>query len=324
MLPKKNWNKIPESLRNKISKLQSDRFMIGWYFEFQKKDLQKNLWAIHPEIPLDLKVWESYKFVPLITKWRYSKRNINGKENRRIDLPKIEKTYYLGERPNFWDWSKGSFDLYQTRMVTQKEFIPWQETAIEVNLLKTLDDKYIYRISVAEYLDKNFSDTELLHIINIAQENIWKFSIIDDFDKEDSYMSHLSVEWDIFPPWDKEDDLIRILSKYPPQKRTTELKQRIEERREFLLSLPSKNPTIISWGWWLEWYLGLKVTDEVVVFENMLYWNAVYILLKNWKELSKLPKSELLKRHEWEYERIVHNKNWQKKTRAILTMILSV
>ena len=321
---KKNWNKIPESLRQEINWIKNDKFVIWWYFEIENDKTIKGSFPFLSQIWWELNVWDTITYLPPISNWRYSKRNIDGIEIKHKELPKIQKTFYVGEFPNFWDWEKGSHELYRTQMVFQKEYLPWEELEIEISCIKKIWENHIYRVSILCMLDKYYEDSKLLYVINLAQENFWKISIIDEIDNSDDYLKHLSVSWDIFPPWKKEDDIIRILSKYPSSQRTPELSKIIEKRREFLLSLPSKNPIMIHGLWWAWWYFGLKITDEIVVFENIKYGNAIYILYKNWEELSKLTKKEILHRNEEEYERVVHWKYWEKKVKFIVQSKLGI
>ncbi len=42
-------------------------------------------------------------------------------------------------------------------------------------------------------------------------------------------------------------------------------------------------------------YFGAKYSDNLVVFENLNYGNAIYIMYDDWKELSKRSRVDLLK-----------------------------
>lgn len=59
-------------------------------------------------------------------------------------------------------------------------------------------------------------------------------------------------------------------------------------------------------------YFGAQFADDVVVFENINFGNAAYVLYEGWKEMSKLSRTELL-RDENSFDRIVHSKGWEKR-----------
>ena len=66
-------------------------------------------------------------------------------------------------------------------------------------------------------------------------------------------------------------------------------------------------------------YFGAQIDEDLVVFENVQYGNAVYILFKEWKETSKLSRLELLSGiHGDTFERVVHVNGWEDKIRAII------
>src|SRR6185437_13042436 len=52
---------------------------------------------------------------------KFSTRNIQGREIVRKDLPKIPKEIFMGDRPKYGDWNNGSFPLWITKMVYQRE-----------------------------------------------------------------------------------------------------------------------------------------------------------------------------------------------------------
>lgn len=54
--------------------------------------------------------------------------------------------------------------------------------------------------------------------------------------------------------------------------------------------------------------------DDLVVFENIEYGNAIYILYDDWDEISKLSRIDLLSgRAGSNFDRIIHSGNWKRK-----------
>ena len=59
-------------------------------------------------------------------------------------------------------------------------------------------------------------------------------------------------------------------------------------------------------------YIGAKLEDDIVVFDNVRFGNAVYILREDWETLSKKTKRELLQMKGVAY-RIPHLQGWRHK-----------
>jgi len=81
-------------------------------------------------------------------------------------------------------------------------------------------------------------------------------------------------------------------------------------RLEFLLNL---RPTRIYTGVdeFDGYFAFLFSTLKGAVLENPIEGNAVYIFNENWKELSKLSKSELFRQEQHQFRRVVHTGGWQ-------------
>jgi hypothetical protein len=58
-------------------------------------------------------------------------------------------------------------------------------------------------------------------------------------------------------------------------------------------------------------YVGAQFADDLVVFENVNYGNALWVLFENWSETSKRSRIDLLRLRDVRYERIVHSEGWQ-------------
>ncbi|MGF8545695.1 hypothetical protein AAGN67_14990, partial [Klebsiella pneumoniae] len=59
-----------------------------------------------------------------------------------------------------------------------------------------------------------------------------------------------------------------------------------------------------------------SLEDDLVVFENIEYGNAIYILYDDWDEISKLSRIDLLSgRAGSNFDRIIHSGNWKEEVR---------
>jgi hypothetical protein len=60
-------------------------------------------------------------------------------------------------------------------------------------------------------------------------------------------------------------------------------------------------------------YIGAKFSENLVVFENWRYGNALYILYENWEEFSKRPRLDLLRDANAHFYRIIHAPGWREQ-----------
>lgn len=65
--------------------------------------------------------------------------------------------------------------------------------------------------------------------------------------------------------------------------------------------------------------------DDLVVFENIEYGNAIYILYDDWDEISKLSRIDLLSgRAGSNFDRIIHSGNWKEEVRKKLLLEIMI
>lgn len=63
-------------------------------------------------------------------------------------------------------------------------------------------------------------------------------------------------------------------------------------------------------------YIGAKLGDELVVFENIRYGNALYVLYESWETVSKRSRLDLIQGTDADFERIPHVDGWAEQLRA--------
>lgn len=316
----KNYRKIPKNILDKIGTLEWENIIVWTVIKIKELDIEK--WKFK-KLGIFKKEWEiifENNIIPSLKNWIYSKKNILWYKIKYRNKEKIKKTYYVWERPIFWDWSKWSFSLNITRDVyPYNEFYP-KELLFNIELLKTEKNNdevyYIFKINVLEYLDKNninFLD-DLLFNLNLLQENLWVSDIFSIDSTNEEYLDTLFIDWDIFPPGERESDIKRII--WNSKKLSNMRLKEIKSRYDFINEL---NPLkIIIWKSWMRRYFWAKFSDNLVVFENRDYWNALYILFDKWEELSKLSRTEIQNRPSDEYIRIFHIWDWEKKVKIII------
>jgi hypothetical protein len=58
--------------------------------------------------------------------------------------------------------------------------------------------------------------------------------------------------------------------------------------------------------------------DDFVVFENIRYGNAIYVMFEGWESLSRKSRIDLLKGSREGFERIEHRDGWEDRLAAML------
>jgi hypothetical protein len=314
---KKNINKIPETIYKKLETITSNEIVVGCAIKFRKEDILSGKLS-----GLGIKLDQNglqfpLSVIPSKDSGKYSNININGREIIRKDLPK-EIHYNSVESPNYGDSYNGTHTVNLPYEKYPRDFQPPRELEILISCkdCKPNLPNYIIAFQVQEVLDKNAKDFEnkLFEDLNFLQENIGTFGIEAANIPIIEYAKSLHVSWEILPPGTLDDTIQRIFHGKTP---TTQEKNTAKERYEFFQSLKPKSLVFGQSGF--RRYFGALLEDNLVVFENIEYGNAVYILFDNWEELSKLSRIDLLSgKFGTSFERVIHNTGWKSDVKTIV------
>lgn len=258
-------------------------------------------------------------FVPRPTVGKYSNRNVNGREIVRKDLPMTIKTTSF-DSPNWGDWSNGSHEVSWDREVYQREFEAPRNFDMSVELLATEEGAegktFVFKFTVNAILHRDAEDfeTDLLYALNLLQENAGAADVFPADAKREDYLKTVSVVWEILPPGETNATIANILGHF--RKPSDEVKARVLERYELLASLKPMAFVVGTSGF--ARYFGAQFADNLVVFENLEYGNAIYVMFEEWETLSKQSRLELLKGDTSKFIRIVHSKGWKKQLKSVV------
>jgi hypothetical protein len=320
---KKHYRRIPDTINAKLPLLGSS-VAVAVVKRIPVSDLRAGHYS---HLGLSLSADDQPLFadhtLPSADTGRYSRWNLNGREIVRRDLPKVDKTFVF-EVPNFGDWTKGTHDVYQTRKVYQRNIVEPKQLEISISLLGTeagADPNFAMRFRVEEILATNASDfsTALFFNLNLLQENVGASDLYRADATDAEYTKTITLNWDILPPGTKDEVLPKLLAKAGGDTKDG-LVQKLAERYDLL-----KQFSPIAWisgtsGF--QRYFGAQFNDNLVVFENLDYGNAIYAMYENWQQLSQLTRVELLKVPNNGYARIVHRYGWQTQLASTITAAL--
>lgn len=309
---KQNFRKVPDKIVEKLKTLGAADFVVACAKKIKASDI---LAGVYSHVGLHMegdKLIFPTSVMPDPQVGKFSTVNVHGKEIVRKDLPMLQMTRSF-ESPNYGDWSKGSHEVSWTQDVYQRDFISPKELEIQIELIgeevSNEEKIYVVRFCVNEVLKKgsNGFKEALLFNLNVLQENVGAADIYLSKATRDDYLKTVYVNWEILPPGERDTTIARILSgiKAP----TDQLKQKLIERYDLLAKL--KPASFIRGTSGFNRYFGAKFKDDLVVFENLEYGNAIYIMFDQWEGLSKLSRIELLKGNRNGFVRILHIPGWK-------------
>jgi hypothetical protein len=245
---------------------------------------------------------------------RYSQRNVEGWEFLRKDLPKITKSFYM-EAPNYGDWFNGSHTVVHDRLVYQREFREPRDIAISIELLSVsrgVSTTYLMKFAVECVLDRDNPDLEddLLFCLNILQENVGAVDVYPSGTTRGDFIRTQRLDWEIFPPGSVQEIVSRLSKKMRGMKGGTDaaLRDRIEAFSKL------KPKAYIQGTGGFNSYVGAQFADDLVVFENVRYGNALYVLYDDWESVSRRSRIDLIRGT----DRIVHGPVWKEQLDAII------
>lgn len=320
MLLKKNIRNIPKLVSSQLDHLK-DQFLVAACLRVYSADKLQEGILEHLGIKLDnteLSI-PIESVIPSDSIGKYSNRNTNGYEIIRRDLPK-ETLYNSIESPNWGDAS-----TYGTHTVNlpyerfPRDFCGPEFLRIKVSANNTRPNQKQYAImfEVDQVLDRESPDFEakLLKCLNILQENVGACGVKKSGLSIQDYLKTIVVGWEVLPPGTREEVIERI---FMSRKAPSEQDQKTAgERYDFFMRLKPQKLIYGTSG--LQRYFGALLENDLVVFENVEYGNAIYIMFNDWQELSKLARTELLSgRYGKNFQRIPHVSGWKNQVKIFV------
>jgi hypothetical protein len=249
--------------------------------------------------------------LPPSSSGKWSQRNVEGWERKRTDLPKTTKTYSW-ETPNFGDAATyGTHTTSRTREVYQVEFDEPRGHEIAVEILKQGEGdppSVVVKFSIVNPIDRDHEhfEKELLWALNVLQENVGVCGVYKSTARRQDYLNTIALSWEVFPPGTA-DEIIAVFRKRRGG-RTTKDDAIVDDRLKLFASL--KPTAYLAGTAKFSSYVGAQFAPDLVVFENVRYGNALYVLYDDWQEVSKRSRIDLLKGTSEKFDRFVHTDGW--------------
>jgi hypothetical protein len=309
----KNFRQIPDEVRQRLATFAVDDVVVAVAKLLSIQNVEK---YAHLGLRIedgDLKV--PAPFVPNVSAGKYSTINVDGKEVVRKDLPMMHKEFSF-YAPS-WH-SSGTHLVSHTREVYQRDFIAPKEVELVIELLERRGEGFLVKFAVDQVVNRHAADFEadLLYNLNILQEDVGSVGVFESSASLADYAATIRVDWELLPAgqMDAREAVARLL--YGKRPVPDEARAVMESRMAVFATL---RPThFISGNTGFVRYFGAKYADDFVVFENLRYGNAIYVMFENWQQLSQKSRIDLLKGDRMGFERIEHREGWEDRLEAVL------
>lgn len=308
---KQNFRKPPPSIEKALAAINTDFVVVAATKKVPTVAIDKGTYR-HLGLRRDgADIVAGDPAVPKASVGRYSDRNVNGWEIVLKDEPMITKSYSW-ETPNFGDAATyGTHTHYQDREVYQRRFFEPRHLPIAVEILKQPDDgtgTALIKFSVECILDRNREDfaDDLLFCLNLLQENTGVAGVYASNATREDFIGTIALDWEVFPPGTAAEVVKAFTSGHGMAiKPSGELTSRIK------LFSSLKPKAFLRGSGSFGAYVGAQFADDLVVFENLNYGNALYVLYQNWADISKRSRLDLLKGTTKDFDRFPHTDGWE-------------
>jgi hypothetical protein len=199
---------------------------------------------------------------------------------------------------------------YRDREVYQLQVFEPRFFPIKVELLNSPGvGTALVKFEVGQLLDRRARgfDDEFLFCLNLLQENTGVSGVFPSDATRDDFIGTVHLDWEVFPPGDAAQ-LIASLTK-GHRGLSSERRGLVAVRLKLFAKLPVEK--LIKGSNSFGSYIGALYADDLVVFENMNYGNALYVLYADWQDVSKRSRLELLRGTTENFDRIIHTDGWE-------------
>lgn len=316
---KSNFNKIPAPVRRALDDIIGDQISVAATKKVSRADLERGQYAHLSLTAAGGEIRTDGPVLPPTDAGKWSARNANGWDRKRTDWPMVQKTTYF-ESPNFGDAATYGTHMHSfTRDVYQHQVFEPQGMMIEPEVLEDLGGELVVvKFTLTPVLDRQQGEFELMLLwaINVLQENIGVTGVFPSDATHEDFISTITLDWQVFPPGTVEETFARITGGARPAN-LPDFEKHVQNRLRLFERFQPANYLRGQGGFGS--YFGALFADDLVVFENLRYGNAVYVLYENWDEVSRRSRLELLRDRDAHFDRVIHKEGWERKLGALIS-----
>lgn len=315
---KSNYRSIPPFVTEALAKIDGDLIAVAATKKIPRTDIESGQYT-HVGLRAEGgQIVTSGPVLPPADAGKWSERNGFGWDRKRQDWPMVQKTWTF-ESPNFGDGSRNGWTMRSwTKDVYQHQIFEPQGMTIEPTVLEDRGgDNVVIKFALTPLLDRGMPEFELMLLwsINVLQENTGATGVFASDASADDYKATITLDWQIFPPGTADEIVARLTGASRPGN-APDFEMHVRDRVRLFESF---NPTnYIQGQGGFGSYFGAQFADDLVVFENLKYGNAVYLLYQNWDEVSRRSRLDLLRDQDAHFDRVVHTDGWEGRLTALL------
>lgn len=313
-----NYLKIPPFVQGALNDIDGDIVAIAATGRVKRRDIEAGQYS-HVGLSIDgSSVISVGPTSPSVSAGKWSERNANGWDRKRKDLPMVQKTWTI-ESPNFGDGARNGWTTRcWTREVYQHQIFEPQGMTIEASVLEDGGgEQLVVKFALSPMLSRGMSEFELMLLwsINVLQENTGVTGVFASDATREEYISTITLDWQIFPPGTVDEVVARLLGSARPTN-VADFEKQVRERVQMFEGFEPRAYIRGQGGFGS--YFGAQFADDLVVFENLRYGNAVYLLYQDWNEVSQRSRLDLLRDQDAHFDRVLHTDGWQGRLTALL------
>lgn len=315
---KSNYRKIPLFVQNALNDIEGDLIAVAATKKIKRGDIEAGQYS-HVGLSIDdFSVIVAAPTQPPADAGKWSERNAHGWDRKREDWPMVQKTWTF-ESPNFGDGARNGWTMRSwVKDVYQHQIFEPQGMTIEASILEDEGgEEVVIKFALAPMLSRGMAEFELMLLwaINVLQENTGVTGVFSSDAKREEYISTITLDWQIFPSGTADEVVARLLGSAHPMN-APDFEKHVRERVRLFERFKPKAYIRGQGGFGS--YFGAQFADNLVVFENLKYGNAIYLLYQDWDEMSQRSRLDLLRDQDAHFDRVVHTDGWQDRLTSLL------
>lgn len=315
---KGNYQKVPPNVRDSLDAIDGDLIAVAATKKVSRDDVAAGLYA-HVGLRIENgEIATSGPVSPPADAGKWSERNAFGWDRKRQDWPVVQKTWTF-ESPNFGDGARNGWTMRSwTKDVYQHQIFEPQGMTIEPSILEDRGgNAVVVKFALSPMLERGMPEFDLMLLwsINVLQENAGVTGVFASAASREEYASTVTLDWQIFPPGTADEVVARLVGSAHPAN-APDFEKHVRERVRLFEGFQPKAYIRGQGGFGS--YFGAQFTDDLVVFENLKYGNAAYLLYQDWSEVSQRSRLDLLRDQDAHFDRVVHTDGWQARLTALL------
>lgn len=315
---KSNYRKIPTFVEDALGNMDTDLIVVAATKKIRRQDIEGGQYSHIGLIVSSSSAIEAVPTRPPSDAGKWSERNAHGWDRKREDWPMVQKTWTI-ESPNFGDGARNGWTMRSwTKDIYQHQIFEPQGMTVEASVLEDNGGELVLvKFALAPVLSRSMAEFNimLLWALNVLQENTGVTGVFASDATRAEYIATVTLDWQIFPPGTADEVVARLLESVD-SRIIPDFEKHVRERVRLFEGFEPK--AYIRGHGGFGSYFGAKFADDLVVFENLRYGNAVYLLYQDWDEASRRSRLDLLRDQDAHFDRVVHSDGWQDRLTTLL------